>query len=78
MTQNNKVINCTAGTIAECFDRLEEQFGGVKAKLCDAAGNPLNFLAIYVNGDDIKYLDGMATSLRDGDEVTILQAVAGG
>lgn len=78
MTQNNTAIKCTADTIAECFDSLEKQFAGVKVKLCNSAGQPRRFFAVYVNGEDINYLDGVATTLQDGDEVTIIQAVAGG
>ena len=51
---------------------------GIKARLCDETGELRHFVNIYVNGEDIRYLDGIETSLSNSDEVSIVPAVAGG
>ncbi|MFM6629363.1 MAG: MoaD/ThiS family protein, partial [Microcystis panniformis] len=51
---------------------------GIKARLCDEDGAPRRFLNFYVNSEDIRFLDGTKTPLKDGDEVSIVPAVAGG
>ena len=53
-------------------------FRGVKERLCDESGELRRFINIYVNGEDIRFLSGLETPLKDGDEVSIVPAVAGG
>ena len=60
------------------IDSLEGSFPGIKARLCDDDGELRHFVNIYINGEDIRYIDGTATELSDGDEVSIVPAVAGG
>ena len=65
-------------TVAECLDRLEARFQGMKQQICDETGELHRFVNIYVNGEDIRFLQGLATPLKAGDEITIMPAVAGG
>lgn len=77
-TGDRATLQCEAKTVAELFDALEESCPGIKARLCDDAGKPRRFLNFYVNSEDIRFLDNTETSLNDGDEVSIVPAVAGG
>ncbi|YAI81284.1 MAG: MoaD/ThiS family protein [cyanobacterium endosymbiont of Rhopalodia sterrenbergii] len=77
-TNNQKDCECTASNFNELLDSLEETFPGIKARLCDETGVPRRFLNFYVNSEDIRFLDNTNTVLNDGDEVSIVPAVAGG
>lgn len=66
-----------ASTVGEVLDGLYERFDGLKDRI--AEGTDLRrFVNVYVEGEDIRFLDGLETAVEDGDEVTILPAVAGG
>ena len=77
-TNNQATLECSGSTIAELLDSLEQNFPGIKARLCDEQGKPRRFLNLYLNSEDIRFLDGTDTPLKDGDEVSIVPAVAGG
>lgn len=77
-TQDKATIECSAGNIQELMDALETACPGIKQRLCDDEGKPRRFLNLYVNSEDIRFLDGVGTALKDGDEVSIVPAVAGG
>ncbi|WP_330204660.1 MoaD/ThiS family protein [Cyanobacterium sp. Dongsha4] len=77
-TKDQATIECSATTIQELIDALEANCPGIKARLCDETGAPRRFLNFYVNSEDIRFLDNTATPLSDGDEVSIVPAVAGG
>ncbi|MEM7772492.1 MAG: MoaD/ThiS family protein, partial [Cyanobacteria bacterium P01_A01_bin.37] len=57
---------------------LDQNCPGIKARLCDDQGQLRRFVNFYVNSEDIRFLDGASTALNDGDEVSIVPAVAGG
>lgn len=77
-TSNQATLECTAANIGELIDALETACPGIKDRLCDEKGQPRRFLNFYVNSEDIRFLDGTGTPLKDGDEVSIVPAVAGG
>lgn len=77
-TQNQTKIECSSGSISELIDSLERDCPGIKERLCDEQGQPRRFLNFYVNGEDIRFLDKTNTFVKDGDEVSIVPAVAGG
>ncbi len=77
-TSNQAVIECEAATIGELIEALEVACPGIKTRLCDESGEPRRFLNFYVNSEDIRFLDGTATPLESGNEVSIVPAVAGG
>jgi molybdopterin converting factor small subunit len=60
------------------IDSLETNCPGIKARICDEQGNLRRFVNFYVNSEDIRFLDGANTVLNDGDEVSIIPAIAGG
>ncbi len=63
--------------ILDCIDRLEKRFPGVKEHLIDPKGNISNVL-IFLNGDNLRSLDGLSTTVKDGDEISIIPLAAGG
>jgi molybdopterin converting factor small subunit len=77
-TSDRATIDCDGGSIAELLDALEASCPGVKARLCDDSGQLRRFLNFYVNDEDIRFLDNTSTKLQDGDQVSIVPAVAGG
>jgi molybdopterin synthase sulfur carrier subunit len=66
------------GTVGEVLDALYAQHGELRERLAGDDGELRRFVNVYVKGEDIRFLDGLATPVADGDEVTILPAVAGG
>ena len=64
-------------TVGEVLDSLYERFGELRSRIAEDGGLR-RFVNVYVDGEDIRFLDGLDTTVKDGDEVTILPAVAGG
>jgi len=77
-TNNQATIECGGANISELIESLETHCPGIKKNLCDEQGTPRRFLNFYVNSEDIRFLEGTETALKDGDEVSIVPAVAGG
>ncbi|MFN5514896.1 MAG: MoaD/ThiS family protein [Cyanobacteriota bacterium] len=77
-TNNQATLECEAASVSELIDALEKAFPGMKARICDESGALRRFLNVYVNSEDIRFLDHAATVLNAGDEVSIVPAVAGG
>jgi molybdopterin synthase sulfur carrier subunit len=65
-------------TVGEALDALYAQHGELRGRLADDTGGLRRFVNVYLGGEDIRFLEGLDTPLSDGDEVTILPAVAGG
>jgi molybdopterin synthase sulfur carrier subunit len=65
-------------TIGMVVNSLEERYPGIKERLCDDQGRVRRFVNLYVNGDDIRFLNSLDTPVKDGDEVSIVPAIAGG
>ena len=78
LTNELDVVSGDGGTLTSCIESLERQYPGLKERLCDEAGELRRFVNVYVNGEDVRFLAGMATALKAGDEVSIVPAVAGG
>ena len=72
------VVADGAGTLITCIDELERQYPGLKERLCDETGDLRRFVNVYVNGEDVRFQQGLQTPLQAGDEVSIVPAVAGG
>jgi sulfur-carrier protein len=77
-TNDQATIECNGTTIADLLDTLDQNCPGIKARLCDDQGQLRRFVNFYVNSEDIRFLDGKNTPLQEGDEVSIVPAVAGG
>ncbi|NJP50676.1 MoaD/ThiS family protein [Streptomyces sp. SBST2-5] len=76
-TDGQKTVEGTGNTLAELFADLETRYAGIQARIVD--GDQLRrFVNVYLNDEDVRFLDGIETKVSDGDNVTILPAVAGG
>ncbi|MFN3926739.1 MAG: MoaD/ThiS family protein [Pseudanabaenaceae cyanobacterium] len=78
LTNNQATVACEGATVREVLESLESHCPGIKARLCDEQGNLRRFVNFYVNSEDIRFLAGTDTPLQDGDEVSIVPAIAGG
>ena len=71
-------VNISASNISALIDELENQYPGLKARLCDESGEVRRFINLYVNNEDIRFLNGRETALNEDDVVSIIPAIAGG
>lgn len=78
LTNNQAEISAEGGTIADILNNLESQFAGIKERICEENGTPRRFINIYLNEEDIRFLEGEKTPIKDGDEISIIPAIAGG
>ena len=78
ITQWQDKAEIEAASIAELIDNLDKQFEGFKNRLLDDEGKLKEFINIYLNGEDIRFLNGLETVTESRDEVSIVPAVAGG
>lgn len=78
ITKGQELIDARAANIKELIVDLEKNFPGLKERICDETGKIRRFINIYVNEEDIRFLQNDATDLKDGDEVSIIPAIAGG
>ena len=78
LTQDQDVVTGEGETLKECIDSLESRFPGIKERLCDESGELRRFVNVYVNGEDVRFAEGLQTRLMGGDEVSIVPAIAGG
>ena len=78
LTQNLAEVETEGANIEGIIDNLEASYPGMKERLCDDGGNIRRFVNIYLNDEDIRFLDGKATAVDDGAEISIIPAIAGG
>jgi molybdopterin synthase sulfur carrier subunit len=78
VTNGEDKASVEGGTMSEVVESLENQFPGLKDRICEPSGELRSFVNVYINGEDIRFVDGMASSIASGDEISIVPAVAGG
>ena len=78
ITKNEGEVEVQGSNVDEIFEDMSVRFPGLKERLYDEAGEIRRFINIYVNDEDIRFLKGAKTALKDGDEVSIIPAIAGG
>ena len=78
LTKGQGEVEIAAASIVDLIESLNAAHPGIKARLCDDSGELRRFVNIYVNEEDIRFLKGKDTSLKAGDEVSIVPAIAGG
>jgi molybdopterin synthase sulfur carrier subunit len=71
-------VTVKAKNVKELIEEIEKQFPGTKERLCDEHGNVRRFINFYVNNEDIRFLNGVETELKESDIVSIIPAIAGG
>ena len=78
LTKGQGEVESAAANIVDMIGSLDATYPVLKNRLCDEKGDLRRFVNIYVNEEDIRFLNGKETSLKDGDEVSIVPAIAGG
>lgn len=78
LTGNQSTVNGEGSTLESLVVNLEASYPGMRERLLDEGGQLRRFVNIYVNGEDVRFLDGLGTALKAGDEISIVPAVAGG
>lgn len=78
LTQGQGEIQIEASSIGDLIEKLEEEFPGIKERLVEPNGEIRKFVNFFVNDEDIRFLNGKDTELKDGDVVSIIPAIAGG
>ena len=78
LTEGRSLVEAGGQTVAELIDDLERRYPGLKERLYDDTGAMRRFVNIYVNEEDIRFLQGTATAVKQGDDVSIVPAIAGG
>jgi molybdopterin synthase sulfur carrier subunit len=78
LTDGQGEVACEGRTVTELLSNLEKRYPGVKERICDSDGKLRRFVNVFVNEEDIRFLQGDQTAVKDGDEVSIIPAIAGG
>ena len=78
LTQGRDTISAEGATVAALLESADQQFPGIKARLLDEAGELRRFVNLYVNGEDVRFLQGLNTAVKESDELSIVPAIAGG
>jgi molybdopterin synthase sulfur carrier subunit len=78
LTHNEELVEVTAATIGDAIQELQARFPGIQERLLDEKGEVRRFVNVYVNEEDIRFLQNQRTPLKDGDEISIIPAIAGG
>ncbi len=78
LTHDEEVVETNAETISDAITDLESRYPGFQERLLDDDGQVRRFVNVYVNEEDIRFLQEKETPLKDGDEVSIIPAIAGG
>lgn len=77
-TSGAEDVEVTGGTVREVIDALESSHPGIKERICDDSGAVRRFVNVFVADEDIRFLEELDTPVKDGDEVSIIPAIAGG
>ena len=78
LTDGTRVLNASGTTVGEAVGDLTTRFPSLATRLVDEAGQPYPFVTYYLNDEDIRFTGGFEAQVNDGDELTIVSAVAGG
>ena len=78
LTGGKDAVSINAATAGQALQVLEAQYPGIRDRICRKDGSLQGFVNLYVNDDDVRFLDGLETPLKDGNVLTILPMIAGG
>lgn len=78
LTGEQDVVAANGSNVGEILRDLDKNFPGLKERICDEQGNVRRFVNIFLNDEDIRFLDEQSTAVKDGDELSIVPAIAGG
>ncbi len=78
VTKGQGELKYEAASVQDLLERMDHDYKGLKDRLCEEDGNFRRFINVYVNEEDVRFLQGLATPLKSGDEVSIVPAISGG
>ena len=78
LTGNQSEVSAKGSSLKEILTDMERQFPGIKERLYDEKGSLRRFINFYVNNEDVRFLEGESTPVKEGDEVSVVPAIAGG
>ena len=78
LTNDLEVVQAAGANIGELIEDLDKGYPGIKERICDQNGNVRRFVNIFLNDEDIRFLEDKATAVKEGDEISIVPAIAGG
>ncbi len=78
ITDGKDKVEVEGETLQNIVDAIDGAYPGIKERICGEDGDIRHFVNVYVNDEDVRYMDGLGTATRSGDEVSIVAAVAGG
>jgi|TARA_B100000073_G_C23402244_1_gene439719 molybdopterin synthase sulfur carrier subunit len=78
LTKEQDEVNSGASNVNDLIQDLEDQFPGIKDKICEDDGSIRKFINIYINDEDIRFLEGPETNIKEDDTISIIPAIAGG
>lgn len=78
LTNNEEIVEVHAATVGDAIAELQSRYPGIKERLVDDSGAVRRFVNVYVNEEDIRFLQNQHTPLKEGDEISIIPAIAGG
>ena len=78
LTNNEELVEVQAATIGDAITELQNRFPGIQERLVDEKGEVRRFVNVYVTEEDIRFLKNRETPLKDGDDISIIPALAGG
>jgi sulfur-carrier protein len=78
LTNDQEVVPSDGATIGEILEQLDKTYPGLGERICDENGNVRRFVNIFLNDEDIRFLDNKATAVNESDEISIVPAIAGG
>ncbi len=78
LTNNEEVVEVAAGTVGAAITELQSRYPGIRERLLDEQGAVRRFVNVYVNEEDIRFLQNQDTPVKNGDEISIIPAIAGG
>jgi sulfur-carrier protein len=78
LTNGEEEVTVEGKSIKEVIDNLETNYNGFKERLCDENGQIRRFINFYLNDEDIRFKDNQETTVNDGDQISIVPAIAGG
>ncbi len=78
ITNGQSEVQCEGTSVSILLVDLERRYPGIKERICDEQGKLRRFVNVFVNEEDIRFLQGDQTAVKDGDEVSIIPAIAGG
>ncbi len=78
LTNGQDKVDVEGDNLGGVIDAMNDQYPGIRERICDDQGQLRNFVNVYVNGEDVRFLQGLETPMTSGDEVSVVPAVAGG